>query len=161
MEKRYSYENVGKQNIELLKNSNFKMHLFATPNDSALSVDIVFNNLIQTIIIESANIEAFDNQELKLKQVYATDGFYNWVTEKNGKAKIFNKLPEHLKIVHDSIEAYFNYSWNFETNKVKPENIKIKISMLLNVENKKIQLNKVVNMKLSEEKVFLSPIRFH
>ncbi|SCY97718.1 hypothetical protein [Flavobacterium caeni] len=161
LEKRYSYENTGKQNIELLENPNFKIQLSATPNDSALSVEIVFNKLNKTIIIDSASVEVFENQKLKLIEVSATDGFYNWVEEKNGKAETFNKLPEHLKIVHDSIEAYFNYSWNFEMKKIKLRNIKIKISMSLNVENKRMQLNKVVNMELFEKKVFVSPIRFH
>lgn len=72
---------------------------------------------------------------------------------KNGKAENFGNLPEHLKIVNKDIMAYFDYSWSFNIAH-KPENIEIELLMMLIVENKRIQINKSIKMKLEKENVF-------
>lgn len=161
LETRYSYKSMAeKENIEVVKNSDFKIQLYATPNDSSLIVSVVFDNIKRTILLDSAKVTILNNKNLKLKEVTATDGFYNWEEEKNGKAATFDKLPGHLKIVDKDIRAYFDYSWSFDIAD-KPENIEIELLMMLTVENKRIQINKNVKMKLEKENVFLSPIRFH
>lgn len=161
LETRYSYKSIAeKENIELVKNSDCRIQLYATPSDSSLIVNVVFDNLKRTILLDSVKVNILNNESLKLKEVTATDGFYNWEEEKNGKAETFDKLPEHLKIVNRDIRAYFDYSWSFDIAD-KPENIEIELLMMLIVENKRIQINKNIKMKLEKENVFLSPIRFH
>ena len=96
-----------------------------------------------------------------MKEVSASDGLYNWVKEKNGTAKIFDMLPKHLKTIEKDIQAYFVYCWSFNFYSKKPENIEIELSILFDVDNNQVQLKKIIEMKLSKEFVFKSPIRFH
>lgn len=161
LETRYFYKNAEeKEIIELLKNPDFRIQLCATPNDSSLVVNVVFDQLKSTILLDAAKVTVLNNKSLKLKEVTATDGFYNWEEEKNGKAETFDKLPKHLKIVDRDINAYFDYSWSFDIAD-KPEIIEIELLMMLQVENKGVQVKKNIKMKLEKENVFLSPIRFH
>lgn len=161
LETRYFYKSVAeKENIGIVKNPDFRIQLFAAPSDSSLTVNIVFDNLKRTILLESAKVNILTNENLKLEEVTATDGFYSWKQEKNGKAESFDELPEHLKIVNKDIRAYFDYSWSFDIAD-KPENIEIDLLMIFMIENKRIQIKKKIKMILEKENVFLSPIRFH
>lgn len=89
IETRYFYKSIAeKENIELVKNSDFRIQLCATPTDSSLIVNVTFDNLKKTILLDSVKVAILNNENLKLKEVTATDGFYNWEEEKMEKQKI-------------------------------------------------------------------------
>ena len=96
-----------------------------------------------------------------MKGVSATDGFYNWVEEKNGKAQTFNQLPKHLKNISKDIEAYFLYDWDFKSSGMAKDNLEIRVYQKLMIEDKIIVINKNFKLKLIDEIIYRSPIRFH
>jgi len=168
MEKRYFYVNANDnvENIFIVKQPEFSLQLTATPQKDSLNnfhIDLTFNNLSKNIFIEKSEIIINNNSngEIELKEVSATDGFYNWVEEKNGKAQTFDKLPKHLKNISKEIEAYFLYDWDFKSNGIAKDSLEIKIYQKLIVENKLIVINKNIKLKLTNETIFRSPIRFH
>ena len=153
-------------NIFIVKQPEFSLQLTATPQKDSLNnfhIDLTFNNLSKNIFIEKSEITINNNSngEIELKEVSATDGFYNWVEEKNGKAQTFDKLPKHLKNISKEIEAYFLYDWDFKSNGIAKDNLEIKIYQKLIVENKLIVINKNIKLKLTNETIYRSPIRFH
>lgn len=166
IEKRYFYVNSDddSENILIKKNAELQIQLSANPDKNDLKhiyIDLIFNNLTENIIIKSANINIINNyhSHTKLLEVKATDGFYNWVEEKNGKASTFEKLPKHLKEINKEIKAYFLYNWKFKSN--ENDYLKINVSGNLLVGEKRIVLNRNINLKLKSEIIFRSPIRFH
>ncbi len=168
IEKRYFYVNSDddSENIIIKKNAELQIRLSANPDKNDLKyihIDLIFNNLTENIIIKSANINIINNyhNHTKLLEVNATDGFYNWVEEKNGKAPTFEKLPKHLKEISKEIKAYFLYNWNFKSNENKNDYIRINFSGNLLVGEKRIVLNRNIKLKLKSEIIFRSPIRFH
>lgn len=168
IEKRYFYVNSddGSENILIKKNHEVYIQLTANPEQNDLKcfhIDLIFNNLTEDIIVKSANINIINNShnDTKLLEVNATDGFYNWVEEKNGKAPTFEKLPKHLKEISKEIEAYFLYNWEFKSKENKKDYIRINILVNLLVGQKRIVLNRIINLKLKSEIIFRSPIRFH
>lgn len=168
IEKRYFYVNSddGSENIPIKKNAELYIQLTSNPEKNDLKcfhIDLIFNNLTENIIVKSANINIINNShnDIKLLEVTATDGFYNWVEEKNGKAPTFEKLPNHLKEISKEIKAYFLYNWNFKSTENKKDYIRINVSGNLLVGEKRIVINRNINLKLKSEIIFRSPIRFH
>lgn len=167
-EKRYFYVNTkdNSENIFIIKQPEFSLQLTANPQKDSLNnfhVDLTFNNLSKNIFVEKSEITIINNLngEIELKEVSATDGFYNWVEEKNGKAQTFDKLPKHLKNISKEIEAYFLYDWDFKSNGRAKDNLEIKIYLKLMVENKLVVIDKNKKLKLTNETIYRSPIRFH
>lgn len=165
---RYFYVNSdnGSENIPIQKSEELFIQLTANPEKNDLSsfhIDLIFNNVTENIIVKSADIKIINNShnDIKLLEVNATDGFYNWVEEKNGKAPTFEKLPKHLKEISKEIEAYFLYNWSFKSKENKNDYIRINLSGNLLVGEKRIVLNRNINLKLKSEIIFRSPIRFH
>ena len=168
LERRYFYVNTkdNSENIFIVKQPDFSLQLTANPQKDSLNnfhVDLIFNNLSKDIFIENSEITIANNSngEIKLKEVSATDGFYNWVEEKNGKAQTFDKLPKHLKNISKEIKAYFLYDWDFKSNGRAKDNLEIKMYQKLRVENKLVIINKNIKLKLTSEIIYRSPIRFH
>ena len=168
MEKRYFYVNAkdNSENIFIVKRPEFSLQLTATPEKDGLNnfyVDLIFNNVSENIFIENSEISISNNSngEIELKEVSATDGFYNWVEEKNGKAQTFDKLPKHLKNISKEIKAYFVYNWDFKSIGKPKNNLEIKIYQKLLVEDKIVTINKNIKLKLTDEIIYRSPIRFH
>lgn len=168
LEKRNFYVNAkdNSKNIFIVKQPEFSLQLTANPQKDSLNnfnVDLIFNNLSKEIFIKNAEITLIDNVngEIELKEVSATDGFYSWLEEKNGKAKNFEKLPIHLKTLSKEIKAYFAYVWDFKSNGKAKEELEIKIYLKMMVENKLVVINKNIKLKLKNETIFRSPIRFH
>lgn len=168
LEKRCFYVNAkdNSKNIFIVKRPEFSLQLTATPQKDSLNnfyVDLIFNNVSENIFIENSEISITNNLngEIELKEVSATDGFYDWVEEKNGKAQTFDKLPKHLKNISKEIKAYFVYNWDFKSNGKPKNNLEIKIYQKLLVEDKIVTINKNLKLKLTDEIIYRSPIRFH
>jgi hypothetical protein len=168
MEKRYFYVNAkdNSENIFIIKQPDFSLQLTATPQKDSLNnfhVDLTFNNLSKNIFIEKSEITIINNLngEIELKGVSATDGFYNWVEEKNGKAQTFDQLPKHLKTISKDIEAYFLYDWDFKSSGMAKDNLEIRVYQKIMIEDKIIVINKNFKLKLIDEIIYRSLIRFH
>ena len=123
----------------------------------------VFNNITEKINVDSFNIEIINNRNAKIKltEISAVDGFYNWVEEKNGKAENFEKLPKHLKEISKETKSYFLYNWSFNGNGTKTDNLQIHLTGKLVVSNNTIIINKIVNLQIENELIYRSQIRFH
>lgn len=168
LEKRFFYVNSENnyKNISILKCPEFFLQLTANPENKNLTdfhIDLIFNNLTQNIVLENANVSIINNpkSEIKLIEVTATDGFYNWDAEKNGKAETFEKLPTKLKEISKEIRAYYLYSWNFKTNGMEKKDLEIRVLGNLLIEGKRKVFERNIKMKLTNKIVFRSPIRFH
>ena len=168
LEKRYFYENSKNktENISIKNCKEFNLQLTANPENKKITgfhIDLTFSKLKQNIIIENANLKIINipKNEINLTEVSATDGFYNWEPEKNGKAKTFEKLPKNLKVIGKDIKAYFLYSWNFRTYEKEKKDLEINVSLNLLVEGQRVKIEKNIKMKLANEIIFRSPIRFH
>lgn len=168
LEKRFFYINSEdkSENISIKKSSEFYIQLTANPEKNNLkyfNIVLIFNNLTNGIIVKNADVSIINNSgnEIKLLDVSATDGFYNWEPKKNGKASTFDKLPKHLKEINKEIQAYYLYSWNFKTNGNEKKDLKINVSGNLIVGEKEIVFKRTIELKLINELIFRSPIRFH
>ena len=168
IEKRYFYvnEEFRTENTLIKKTNNFTLELSAEPlkdNLYCFDISLFFNDITEKINVDSFNIEILNNRNTKIKltEISAVDGFYNWVEEKNGKAENFEKLPKHLKEISKETKSYFLYNCSFNCNRIKTNNLQIRVTGKLLVANKTINLNKVVNLQIENELIYRSQIRFH
>ena len=168
IEKRYFYVNkeFRTENTLIKKTNNFTLELSAEPlkdNLNCFDISLFFNDITEKINVDSFNIEILNNRNTKIKltEISAVNGFYNWVEEKNGKAENFEKLPKHLKEISKETKSYFLYNCSFNCNRIKTNNLQIRVTGKLLVANKTIKLNKVVNLQIENELMYRSQIRFH
>ena len=168
IEKRYFYVNKEflTENTLIEKTDNFTLELTAEPlkdNLNCFDISFFFNDITEKINVDSFNIEILNNRnpKIKLTEISAVDGFYNWVEEKNGKAENFEKLLKHLKEISKETKSYFLYNCSFNCNRIKTNNLQIRVTGKLLVANKTINLNKVVNLQIENELIYRSQIRFH
>lgn len=133
------------------------------PSDD-IAFTIFFSKPSDDITINSVKVKAYSDSAtdtFELQSVQALDGFYQWEEEKNGEAKSFKELPSHLKSVSKDIEAYYAYSWTFNTanHNINSVNVSLEIDLSSNGKELKIKENK--RFKLNSELIFRNPIRFH